>query len=196
MNKILIVAGVPGAGKSSVLNEVHKRRSESFQIESFGTVMLNFCLEQGLVDDRDKMRNLPHETQKELQIKTSKIIAEKAEKEKNILLDTHCAIKTPAGYISGLTDQMLDILKPSAIILVDAHEVEIRGRRKQDKNRPERTIESFDDIHEHKVINRAFATSFAQKCDATLKIVQNNTGEFETTVDQIVTALDFITDRK
>ncbi|MHA1912221.1 MAG: adenylate kinase [Candidatus Kariarchaeaceae archaeon] len=188
--RIVIIAGVPGAGKSSVLREAHKRRSELFEIVSFGSEMLKLCLAQGLVENRDQMRNLAHPVQKNLQIETAKLISSM---EGNILLDTHCTIKTPAGYISGLTDEMLDILTPVAFILVDAHEVEIRGRRKSDETRPERTIEAFADIREHQVINRAFATSFAQKCESLLKIIQNNTGEFEHTVEEILQTLDFVT---
>ncbi|OLS19267.1 MAG: Adenylate kinase [Candidatus Heimdallarchaeota archaeon LC_3] len=192
LNKILIIAGVPGAGKSSVLKEVHKKRSKTFKIISFGTKMFNLCIERNLVENRDQIRNLNHELQKQLQIETAELIAKE---HGNYLLDTHCTIKTPAGYMSGLTDKMLFILKPVAIILVDAHEVEISGRRKLDKNRPERTIESFEDVKEHKVINRAFATSFAQKSDSLLKIVQNNTGEFESAVEEIVQTLDFVTSK-
>ena len=36
-------------------------------------------------------------------------------------------------------------------------------------------------------------TSFAQKCESLLKIVQNNTGEFEQTVKEILQTLDFVT---
>jgi adenylate kinase len=191
--RMVIIAGVPGAGKSSVLKVAHERRSDLFELVSFGSEMLKLCQNKGLVENRDQMRNLAHPLQKKLQIETAKIISSM---DGNILLDTHCTIKTPAGYISGLTDEMLDILKPAAFILVDAHEVEIRGRRKSDKTRPERTIEAFADIREHQVINRAFATSFAQKCEALLKIVQNNTGEFEQTVEEILQTLDFVTIEK
>lgn len=190
LSKIIIIAGVPGAGKSSVLNEVYKKRSQTFEIVSFGSEMFSLCKERKLVKNRDQMRTLNHELQKQLQIETAKIISSK---EGHLLLDTHCAIKTPAGYMSGLTDEMLSILNPLAIILVDAHEVEISGRRKLDKNRPERTIESFEDVKEHKVINRAFATSFAQKSNSLLKIVQNNTGEFDSAVEEIIKTLDFVT---
>ena len=127
-----------------------------------------------------------------MQIETAKIIANK---DGNILLDTHCAINTPGGYMTGMTDEMLDILKPEAIILIDAHEVEIAGRRKTDKTRLTRTTENYDKIKLHKKMNRSFAVSFAQKSNALLKIVQNHTGEFDKCVNDIIKTVDFVIER-
>lgn len=189
MSRIIIIAGVPGAGKTTVLNEVSKQRSEDFQVISFGTEMFNLCKEKNLVENRDQMRNLNFSLQKNLQIETAKNIANK---DLNILLDTHCAIKTPGGYMTGMTDDMLDILKPVAIILVDAHEVEIAGRRRSDKTRLTRTMEDFDEIKLHKKMNRSFAVSFAQKSNALVQIVQNNTGDFEECVGDIIKTLDYV----
>jgi adenylate kinase len=192
MGKIIIVAGVPGAGKSTLLLEAWKRveRELNYSIVSFGTEMLNLCQESGLVANRDQMRNLGPDIQEEMQWRTTKRVAERPE---NVLLDTHCAIKTGSGcYLPGLTPRMLERLQPGAIILVDAHEVEIRGRRKLDKNRPLRTIEGFDDILEHKVINRAYAAAFSARSGCLLRIIQNNAGEFEEAVGAFIDTLRFI----
>jgi adenylate kinase len=192
MGKIIIVAGVPGAGKSTVLLEAWKRAEQElkYAIVSFGTEMFGLCHEAGLVKNRDEMRDLSADLQEEMQWRATKRIAERPE---NILLDTHCAIKTGSGsYLPGLTPRMLERLSPKAIILVDAHEAEIRGRRKLDKTRPLRTIESYEDIAEHKVINRAYAAAFSAHSGCLLRIIQNNTGEFETAVEQFVLTLKFI----
>ncbi len=192
MGKIIIVAGVPGAGKSTLLLEAWKRVEKElrYSIVSFGTEMLKLCQEAGLVKDRDEMRNLSPDVQEEMQWRTTKRVAERPE---NILLDTHCAIKSAAGsYLPGLTPRMLERLSPRAIILVDAHEAEIRGRRRLDKSRPLRTIESVEDIHEHKVINRAYAAAFSARSGCLLRIIQNNTGEFERAVDEFIATLRFI----
>lgn len=192
MGKIIIVAGVPGAGKSTLLLEAWKRveKELNYAIVSFGTEMLHLCQEAGLVNNRDEMRNLNPDIQEEMQWRTTKRIAERPE---NILLDTHCAIKTGSGsYLPGFTSRMLERMSPSAIILVDAHEAEIRGRRKLDKDRPLRTIESYDDILEHKVINRAYAAAFSARSCCLLRIIQNNTGEFEQAVADFVGTLRFI----
>ncbi len=192
MGKLIIVAGVPGAGKSTVLLESWKRveKDLNYTIVSFGTEMLELCKEAGLVQNRDEMRNLSADLQEEMQWRVTKRIAERPE---NILLDTHCVIKTGSGsYLPGLTPRMLERLSPKAIILVDAHEVEIRGRRKLDKTRPLRTLEAFDDIAEHKVINRAYAAAFSARSGCLLRIIQNNTGEFDLAVESFVATLRFI----
>jgi adenylate kinase len=192
MGKIIIVAGVPGAGKSTVLLEAWKRveKELNYTIVSFGTEMLNLCKEAALVADRDEMRNLSPDIQEEMQWRTTKRIAERPE---NILLDTHCTIKTGSGsYLPGFTARMLERMSPSAIILVDAHEAEIRGRRKLDKSRPLRTIEANDDILEHKVINRAYAAAFSARSGCLLRIIQNNTGEFDRAVEEFVSTIRFI----
>lgn len=192
MGKIIIVAGVPGAGKSTVLLEAWKRveKELNYTIVSFGTEMLELCKETGLVADRDQMRNLSPDVQEEMQWRTTKRIAERPE---NILLDTHCTIKTGSGsYLPGFTPRMLERMSPRAIVLVDAHEAEIRGRRRLDKSRPLRTIEAQDDILEHKLINRAYAAAFSARSGCLLRIIQNNTGEFERAVDEFVSTVDFI----
>jgi adenylate kinase len=192
MGKIIIVAGVPGAGKSTLLYEAWKRVQEEmrYTIVSFGTEMLNLCRETGLVNNRDEMRNLNADVQEEMQWRVTKRIAERPE---NILLDTHCAIKTGSGsYLPGLTPRMLERMSPSAIILVDAHESEIRGRRRLDKSRPLRTIESYEDILEHKLINRAYAAAFSARSGCLLRIIQNNTGEFDRALEEFIETLRFI----
>jgi len=191
MGKIVIVAGVPGAGKSTVLLEAWKRLQElNYTIVSFGTEMLQLCQEAGLVSDRDAMRNLHPDVQEEMQWRATKRIAERPE---NILLDTHCTIKTGSGsYMPGFTPRMLERLSPKAIVLVDAHEAEIRGRRRLDKSRPLRTLESAEEILEHKVINRAYAAAFSARTGCLLRIIQNNTGEFERAVEEFVNTIRFI----
>ena len=74
MAKLIIVAGVPGAGKSTVLVEAWKQVEKDlhYSIVSFGTEMLNLCLEAGLVSDRDEMRNLSADAQEEMQWRTTK----------------------------------------------------------------------------------------------------------------------------
>jgi adenylate kinase len=192
MGKIIIVAGVPGAGKSTLLLEAWKRVEKElrYTIVSFGTEMLALCQESSLVSDRDEMRNLSPDVQEEMQWRTTKRIAERPE---NILLDTHCTIKTGSGsYLPGFSIRMLERISPSAIILVDAHEAEIRGRRKLDQDRPLRTIESYEDILEHKLINRAYAAAFSARSGCLLRIIQNNTGEFERATEEFVNTLHFI----
>jgi len=193
MTNVIIVAGVPGAGKSSILREVAKRKSPAFRLVSFGTEMQRLYTENGLSTDRDTMRRRSIEQQQEMQWKTAENIGKLGG---NILLDTHLAVKTDVGYLPGFTEKMLDYLKPKAVILVDADEAEIRGRRKLDTSRPNRIIESSEEILEHKLINRSFATIVAGHNSALLRIVQNHTGEFEEAIATIIATIDFVCNKK
>lgn len=192
MGKLIIVAGVPGAGKSTVLLDAWQRVENelSYTIVSFGTEMFEMCKENNLVTNRDEMRNLGADLQEEMQWRTTCRIVERPA---NILLDTHCTIKTGSGsYLPGFTPRMLERLSPRAIILVDAHEAEIRGRRRLDKSRPMRTIESQEDILEHKLISRAYAAAFSAGSGCLLRIIQNHTGEFERAVNEFVETLHYV----
>ena len=78
------------------------------------------------------------------------------------------------------------------IIVVDAHEVEILSRRKLDKNRPMRTMETVEAIREHKIINHNYASAFSAMSASLLRLVQNNTGEFEKAVADFAETLRYI----
>ena len=109
MGKIIIVAGVPGAGKSTLLLEAWKRveKELNYSIVSFGTEMLNLCLEAGLVKDRDEMRNLSPDVQEEMQWRTTKRIAERPE---NILLDKDKNVKIVDFGLAKMTEHESQLL--------------------------------------------------------------------------------------
>jgi len=189
MGNIIIVVGIPGAGKSTVLLEACKQveKDLNYVIVSFGSEMFELCKETGLVRDRDEMRNLSPAIQEEMQWKACKRIAERPE---NILLDTHCTIKTGSGsYLPGFTPRMLEQLKPRAFVCVEAKAEEILGRRQLDKNRPLRTIESAESILEHITINRSYCAAYSASSASLLRFIQNNTGEFERGVKEFADTL-------
>ena len=76
---------------------------------------------------RDRLRKLPYELQREMQIQAAKNISKLG----NVIVDTHCTIKTPFGYLPGLPYDVLQILKPSRIILIEADAKEIMERRRK-----------------------------------------------------------------
>ncbi len=109
-----VVTGVPGVGKTSVMEGI--AREKGIRIVNFGTVMLEIAKSKGLVEDRDQIRKLPVEVQRDIQQKAGQKIFEMG----NALIDTHCTIKTPGGYYPGLPEWVLKTLKPNRIVLVEA----------------------------------------------------------------------------
>lgn len=169
-SKIVILTGIPGSGKTSIMTEALAMLSR----EKKPTISVNFgdvMLETAGVKHRDEMRKLPQEKQVENQKKAAEKIAKMAKKE-NVIVDTHCTIKTPSGYLCGLPEWVLHALKPNVIVLVEAEPSEIKERRDSDETR-KRDEESADDIDAHQKINRSAAISYCMLTGATMKIIKN-----------------------
>lgn len=164
---VIVVTGIPGVGKTTVM----KKAAEGMDIKfvTFGTVMSEIALEQKLVKDRDEMRKLTLLQQRDLQIKAAKKISLMG----NVIVDTHCTIKTPKGYLPGLPEWVLKELKPTSIVVVEADPVEIYNRRAKDTTR-NRDPDSQDQIAEHQFVNRAIAMAYAALTGSTVKIVYNH----------------------
>jgi len=180
---IIVVTGIPGVGKTTVMKKAAEGLDISFV--TFGTVMIDIAMELGLVKDRDEMRKLTIDQQKKLQIKT----AERVSKMKNVIVDTHCTIKTPKGYLPGLPEWVIKELKPNSIILVEANPKEIFNRRLNDNTR-KRDPDSIDKIEEHQHINRAIAMAYSSITGATVKIIYNHDDAIKEAVEEAKPVLE------
>ena len=180
---IIVVTGIPGVGKTTVM----KNAAEGMDIKfvTFGTVMAEIAKEMGLVKDRDEMRKLTLEQQKELQIKS----AEKVASMGNVILDTHCTIKTPKGYMPGLPEWVIKKLNPTTIVVVEADPEEIYNRRVNDPAR-NRDPDSKEQIAEHQMINRAVAMAYAAMTGSTVKIVFNHDNAIDAAVKEVAPVLE------
>jgi adenylate kinase len=174
---VIVVTGIPGVGKTTVMQKAAE--GMDIQFVTFGTVMIEIAKELGLVKDRDEMRKLTLDQQKQLQIKT----AEKVGKMKNVILDTHCTVKTPKGYMPGLPEWVLRKLNPTAFVIVEADPQEIFNRRAKDTTR-NRDPDSVEKIAEHQMINRAAAMAYATLTGATVKIVFNHDNALDAAVKE------------
>ncbi|MEM4368576.1 MAG: AAA family ATPase, partial [Candidatus Anstonellales archaeon] len=93
---MIIVMGLPGAGKSTVLQNL---KLENYVILNYGTLMFEIAQKEKLVSNRDEMRKLNPEEQRRIQ----RMVVDEIKKHgKRVILDTHCSIKTPKGYLPGL----------------------------------------------------------------------------------------------
>ncbi len=165
----VIVTGVPGVGKSSVMEGVSKRFL--VPIVSYGTVMFEEAKARKLVETRDEMRKLPAETQRGVQAKAAERIGAMAD----AIIDTHCLIKTREGYLPGIPMTVLTLIAPHAVVLVEAPSAQIFGRRAKDPTRS-RDPDSESAIEEHQRLNRAAACAMAVVSGATVKVVPNLDG--------------------
>ncbi len=163
----MVVTGVPGVGKTSVMQGAAQKKN--LEIVNYGTVMFEVAKEKGLASNRDEIRKLQVEDQRTVQEKAAEKIYEMGD----VIIDTHCTIKTHGGYYPGLPEWVLKKLQPDRIVLVEATPEDILGRRRHDPSR-KRDAEGVEDIAEHQAINRAAAMAYAMLTGASVKIVFNH----------------------
>jgi adenylate kinase len=178
----VIITGVPGVGKSTVIDAAQK--AAGYKVVVYGTEMFTVAKAKGLVKDRDEMRKLPPATQREIQELAAHAIAQMGD----VIVDTHCTIKTPKGYLPGIPAWVAQALKPKQIILVEAPPEDILARRQNDPSRA-RDPDSVGEIAEHQSINRMNALSVAVLTGATVRIIENKTGRVEETRDAVLRSL-------
>lgn len=183
MRSVIVVTGIPGVGKTTVM----KKASEGMNIDfvTMGTVMINIAKEKEIIKDRDEMRNLNLDQQRDLQVKT----AEKISKMDEVIVDTHCTIKTPQGFMPGLPKWVINKLKPKTIVLVEANPEEIHKRRLNDKSR-KRDSDTIEEIKQHQEINRAAAMAYSALSGSTVKIVFNHDKKLDEAVKQAKPVLE------
>ena len=179
---VVIITGVPGVGKSTVIDAAQK--AKGYKVVVYGTEMFNVAKMRGLVKDRDEMRKLDPILQREIQESAAHSIAMMGD----VIVDTHCTIKTPRGFLPGIPAWVAQALKPKQIILVEAPPHDIVRRRNNDPSRA-RDPDSEDDIAGHQNINRAAAMTIATLTGATVATVTNAEGMVDQTRDHVVRIL-------
>jgi len=178
----VIITGVPGVGKSTVIEAA--RQHAGYSVVVYGTEMFEVARARGLVKDRDEMRKLDPSVQREIQIAAAEAIAKKGD----VIVDTHFAIKTPKGYLPGIPAWVAEKLRLKQIVLVEASPEDILKRRQNDPSR-QRDPDSAADIADHQETNRRFAAAVSTLTGATVKVVHNREGKVDETRDQIIRAL-------
>ncbi len=175
---LVLVTGMPGAGSSTVIKEGLKLKEEGVNVDfrpiNYGDVMFEVAREEGFVEKRDDLRKLPGEKQREIQMLACNKISE-WKRSMNLIIDTHCTIKTPSGYLPGLPEYVLREIKPDQFVLIEANPAEISGRRQRDKTR-ERDVEDEKGVEEHQFMNRAMSMAYACLTGASVKIIENHDG--------------------
>lgn len=174
----IIVTGVPGVGKSTIMNGVSEK--SNYKVMNFGDVMFEKAKELG-VKNRDEIRKLPIEKQRELQ----RMAGEYLGKLDNIIIDTHMSIKTPSGFLPGLPEWVLREIKPSMLVLIEADPVQIDSRRKKDESRY-RDPDGPAGIELHQMMNRYFATACSVLTGATVVILKNEEGKVNEAIDHLL----------
>ncbi|WP_458403038.1 adenylate kinase [Methanobrevibacter sp.] len=184
--KLVVLTGIPGSGSSTLLNRALDE--VDYVHLNYGDMMTKIAIKENIVQDRDALRKLAPEIQKELQAKVAKEIKARSEKD-NVIVDTHCTINTPSGFLPGLPIWVLEELKPDLFILIEAHPDEIIFRRLNDDTRV-RDTQKAKEIQLHQEMNRATSMAYATLTGATVKILSNHDNHLDSSVKKLVNVLN------
>jgi len=175
---MIIVMGVPGAGKTSVLNGL----KTDYKIVNYGDLMLEIEKKEFGIKDRDEMRKLPMEKQKLAQ----KLVAEElARMPEKVILDTHCSIATPSGYYPGLPFRFLKLWNVDAFVYITADVKAIAARRQNDPTRKR----DVDDVALHDEMNKAYLASYSAFMGSPAVIIYNGQDKLEEAVVKLQSLL-------
>src|SRR6266487_3817774 len=133
----IIVAGIPGVGKTTILLEleaVAREKNVPLKIINFGNVMNELFKKRGKTIHRDHMRREEISIQARIQQQAARVIS-KTPGNSALVVDTHMFVKTTEGIWPGTPWKVLEALDPEMIILIEADPEEVARRRAADSTR-------------------------------------------------------------
>ncbi|MFZ0184712.1 MAG: adenylate kinase [Nitrosotalea sp.] len=188
-NRVIIV-GIPGVGKTTVVSrvvELLKEKNVKVSVSIFGTVMFDEAKKKG-VQNRDDLRKLSVKEQRELQSMAARTIASISDDV--VIVDTHAFISTQEGFYPGLPQNVLEILNPDSFIMISARPEEIYNRRMTDTTRT-RDIVSIDAIKKELDVTSAMLSTCSILCGSPIKMVLNTEGKVDEAARGILSAMGF-----
>lgn len=188
-NKKVVIVGIPGVGKTTVVTkvvEILKQKNFSVTVVSFGTLMFEEDQKNG-IKDRDEIRKLTMEQQQKFQ----KLAAERIAKLSDdvVIIDTHAFISTPSGFYPGMPDHVLQIIKPTNFIAVYAKPEIILNRRREDDAR-QRDIVSIDTIKKELAVQDAMLSRCSVISGSPMKPVLNDEGKVDEAAMNVIRAIE------
>lgn len=182
------MVGIPGVGKTSLLNrvvEILKERKKTVSVFSFGTLMFDVAKENG-IHDRDELRKLPVSEQQRLQKTAAEKLASMTDEV--VIIDTHAFISSPEGYYPGLPEHVLKIIKPTNFVSVSAKPEEVYSRRINDLTRQRDNI-TLTNVKKELDFQSAFISACAVISGSPIKNVLNREGKIDEAADKIINAI-------
>ena len=187
-SKKVVIVGIPGVGKTSLVTkiaELIKQKNKTVSVHSYGTIMFEEAKKMG-IKNRDELRTLPIEKQKELQKIAAETISNLSDDV--IFIDTHAFISTKAGFYPGLPNYVIEIIQPANFIAISASPDEIHDRRMKDGTR-ERDPISIEDIKKELAVQDAMLSSCSVFSGSPMKVIFNHEGKIEEAAVNVIDAI-------
>ena len=187
-NKKIVIVGIPGVGKTSLVATIVKKLSDrniAVSVNGYGTMMLDEAKNTG-IKDRDELRRLPVEKQKELQKATAEKISNLTDD--IVFIDTHAFISTNAGFYPGLPNHVIQIIQPTHFIAISARPEEIYNRRMKDETRNRDKI-SIESIKKELAIQDSMLSTCSVLSGSPMKVILNNEGKIEEAANNVIKAI-------
>ena len=187
-NKKIILVGIPGVGKTTLLTtmvDILKDHKKNVVVINYGSLMFDVAKENGLTD-RDQLRKLSVFEQQRLQ----KLAAEQISnhEEEVVIIDTHAFVNSPEGYYPGLPEHVLKIIKPTNFVSVSAKPEEIYNRRMKDDTRNRDKI-TLANIKKELDVQSGMMSACAVITGSPVRLVLNGEGKIDETADKIIKAI-------
>lgn len=179
MPHLAVVTGIPGVGKTTVLNELTDlARQNKFDLAvlNYGTIMNEIMRDLGNELHRDDMRLQTLEMQRKVQELAANEINNRAAQHNVLVIDTHMFVRTSSGMWAGLPQNLLQKLHPQLFVLIETDPEQIADRRKSDsQRRRDQTLSS--EIAFDLEWSRATAAASAVNTGVPVKIIRNEPGK-------------------
>lgn len=167
------MVGIAGVGKSTVVSK-SVGSIEGASLAVFGTEMFEAAKRLRWVKHRDEMRKLPVGKQRRLQ----KIAAQRISRGRGrvVFVDTHLFIRTPEGFWPGLPLAVIQALKPTHLVLIEASPENVISRRKNDATRYRDELTS-EEVEDELTLARTFLSAASLVSGAPLSFIPNDEGK-------------------
>ena len=103
--KLVVLTGIPGSGSTTLLNKALEE--VDYVHLNYGDIMTEIAIEEKIVDDRDALRKLSPDVQKEIQEKAAKRIKERA-KDIQLHQEMNRAASMAYATLTGATVKIIE----------------------------------------------------------------------------------------